>query len=69
MAYAEAEQFYMPDYYWDPLDKAIILCTLDRIPEAQQKLKEFRRLTPIFDADPDKFLSAIVLDDEIRKDM
>jgi adenylate cyclase len=68
-AYAEAERFNMPDYYWDPLDKAITLCALDRIPEAQHKLNELRRLTPNFETNPDEFLSAFVLDDQLKKDM
>jgi TolB-like protein len=68
-ALAEAEKFIMPEYYWDPLDKAIALSALGRISEAQQKLSELQHLTPNFDANPDEFLSAFVLDDHLRRDM
>jgi adenylate cyclase len=47
-AYQEAQQFHMPQLFWDPLLRAAALGRLEREPEAAQAVGELLQLRPDF---------------------
>jgi adenylate cyclase len=47
-AYQEAQQFQMPQLFWDPLLRAAALGRMGRVPEGAQALAELLRLRPDF---------------------
>ena len=63
----------MPDFFWDPLDKAVALSASGKSHEAQAALAEVVRLNPDFASHPRRYLSAFVpipdLQDKMLKDL
>ena len=68
-AMVKSKKFIMPEYFWDPLDKAIALAALDRLPEANQMVMRVIQLIPQFETIPEELMSAIILDDQLKKEM
>ncbi len=68
-AYQEAQQFHMPQLFWDPLLRAAALGRLGREPEAAQVVAELLRLRPDFSTAGRFLLSCYVKSDYLADAM
>ncbi len=59
----------MPDFFWDPLDKAIVLSALGKEQETQAALAEVVRLNPDFAHQPRRYLRAFVPIADLQEQM
>jgi tetratricopeptide (TPR) repeat protein len=68
-ALREADNFNMPEFFWDPLLRAIALSQLGRTSEAKGALRELLRLKPDAAERARHYLEVYVLFDELRSQM
>lgn len=69
LAREEALRFNSPDFFWDPLDKAIVFSALGNMQEAGKALNEVQRLLPDFTLRPRHYLSAYIPADMLNEVM
>jgi TolB-like protein/Flp pilus assembly protein TadD len=69
LALMEAYQFNMPDFFWDPLLRAVALSQLGRTTEAKAAITELLRLKPDAAERVHHYLAAYVFFDELRAQM
>jgi len=67
LALEEARRFNSPDFFWDPLDKAIVYSALDEIHEAREALNEVQRLLPDFAKRSRHFLKTFIPADMLNE--
>ena len=68
-ALAEAKKFHMPEFFWDPLDKAVALSALGRTSEAEIAYLDVARLNPDFSNQPRYYLKAFVPQVDVQNQM
>jgi len=67
LALEETRRFNSPDFFWDPLDKAIVYSALDEIHEAREALNEVQRLLPDFAKRSRHFLKTFIPADMLNE--
>lgn len=55
----------MPEFLWDPIDRAAVLGQLGRSAEAEKAVDEILMLQPKFENDPRRFLSCFIFTDDL----
>lgn len=68
-AQAEAENFYMPEFFWSYLDKTVAAGLLGRADEANALLNKVIELHPDFVNHPRYYVSSFVMDEDIIRKM
>jgi len=68
-AYARAQRVNMPDFFWDPLLRAVVLSRMERASEAKAALEELLDLRPDFPERARHYLGALVMADETQRQM
>lgn len=64
-ALREASQLRMPQFLWDPLDRAAALAQLGRDDEASCALRDAVELRPLLARDPRRYLDCFILQDDL----
>ena len=64
-ALVEANEFNMPEFFWDPLDKAAILGLLGRKEAANVELRKLPQLNPDFAKRPRHYVNCFVLQEDL----
>lgn len=66
-AYARARGINMPEFFWDPLLRAVALSRMERINEAQMALGELLQLKPDFHERAHHYLGTLVFAVDLRE--
>jgi adenylate cyclase len=68
-AYVRAQRINMPEFFWDPLLRAVALSKMERIDEAQTAMAELLQLKSDFSERADHYLGTLVFADALRRQM
>jgi len=66
-AYVRAQRINMPEFFWDPMLRAVALSRMERIDEAQAALRELLQLKPDFTERALYYLGMLVMPDDLQR--